>query len=75
MSAPEPLHCAVVATRGRIILRQGPWGCEITLAEYPRLLAMYRALRDRQHGRFAKFYSQPVQALEAIAAKVRECGA
>jgi len=33
---------------------------------------MYRALRDRDKGRFARFYAQPVQALEAIAGKVRE---
>ncbi len=72
MTPPDPLRCAVVAARGRIILRQGPWGHEIAVSEYPRWLAMYRALRDRDRGRFARVYAQPVQALEAIAVKVRE---
>ncbi len=72
MTPPDPFRCAVVAAKGRIILRQGPWGHEITVSDYPRWLAMYRALRDRDKGRFARFYAQPVQALEAIAGKVRE---
>ena len=72
MTPPDPFRCAVVTARGRIIMRQGAWGHEIAVADYPRWLAFFRALRDRDKGRYARFYAQTVEALEAIAAKVRE---
>ena len=75
MTEINQFQCEIAADMAHVAMRHGAWSHTITLADYPRWLAMYRALRDRQQGRFAKFYAQPVQALEAIAAKVKECGA
>lgn len=67
-----PFRCAVVPARDVIIMRSERWRMEIAIDAYPFWLAFYRRMRDRKSGAYARFYAQPVEALEAIEAKVRD---
>ena len=51
----------------RIYLTRDAWSVNISNGELPKLLNMYRGLRDRSGGKFAQHYAQPVAALEAVA--------
>ena len=54
----------------RIYLTCDTWWASIASRELPDWLNMYRALRDRDGGKFAQHYAQPVAALEAVAQEV-----
>ena len=54
----------------RIYLTRGTWSANISRGELPYWLNMYRGLRDRNGGKFAQHYAQPVFALEAVAQKI-----
>lgn len=72
MTAPlAPFRCAVTAA-GQLVMRSDRWRMVVPVSEYGMWLKFYRRMRDRQNGRFARFYAQPVQALEAIESKVKE---
>lgn len=50
-----------------VILVKGRWRLRVPVAEYPTWVNLYRRLRDREGGRFARFYIQSVEAMEAAA--------
>lgn len=72
----------LVRLEGDVIQMGGPrgsttWSDERPVSDLPGLLKLYRGLRDRDHGRFARFHADTVAGLERIAAelKARERGA
>lgn len=54
----------------RIHLTRDTWSANIPNGELPRWLNMYRVLRDRDGGKFAQHYAQPVAALETVAREI-----
>lgn len=50
-----------------VVLIKGRWRARIAVADYPKWVNLYRGLRDRDGGRFARFYIQSVEAMEAAA--------
>jgi hypothetical protein len=53
-----------------VTMRRGAWRQDIKATDLPSWVALYRGLRDRAGGRFAAFYAQPVEALEAAATRL-----
>ena len=43
------------------------WRNKLPVAELPGFIAMYRRLRDRDGGKYARFYAADTAALEAAA--------
>lgn len=59
--------------RGRVRLCTGSWSDTFPVDQLPRWLAFYRRMRDRNRGRYARFYAPTVEALEAVQAEAGKC--
>jgi|GEM_PF-3055193 len=53
-----------------VMLIKGKWRARVSLADFPGWVQMYRGFRDREGGKFAQFYVQSVEAMEATAKKL-----
>lgn len=57
-------------TTGLVTLTIKAWSEAFPVDDLPSKLNLYRGLRDRARGMYASFYSDTVEALEAIAKEV-----
>jgi hypothetical protein len=64
------MRAIVTTDRASVIMSKGLWRTTIPAANIAVWVSLYRNLRDRNGGRFAEFYTQSVEALEAAAAKL-----
>jgi hypothetical protein len=67
MSAP--LRAAVEADGAGLAMTKGDWFQRVPAADLPKWISLYRRLRERDGGKYAQHYAQPVEALEAAARK------
>ncbi len=51
-------------------IRIGAWSGKYPIDALPRQMALYRQLRDRKNGAFAKHYQPTVRALEEFARRI-----
>lgn len=65
----EPLRAAIVANGAVLAMTKGAWWQRVPAADLPKWISLYRRLRDRDGGKHAQHYAQPVEALEAAARK------
>lgn len=50
-----------------VVLIGNQWRNKLPVAELPGFIALYRRLRDRDGGKYARFYAADTAALEAAA--------
>jgi hypothetical protein len=67
-------RAALNRDQSKVIMMQGAWRAEFSTAELPRWIKMYRGLRDRKEGRYARLYAPSVAALERVASKLQVAG-
>ncbi|MDP2047585.1 MAG: hypothetical protein Q8K33_01645 [Cypionkella sp.] len=65
----EPVHFKAIPTLDKsvVIFTSGDWRMRMPVAQLPDWVRLYRRLRDRENGKYSKFYIQPTEALEAAA--------
>ena len=67
MTALSDLRAIPTLDGTAAVLVKAPWRSRIRADQVADYVRLYRRLRDRDGGRFAAFYTQPVRALEALA--------
>lgn len=67
MNEPSQFKAIPTLDKSAVIFASGDWRMRIAVADLPNWVRLYRGLRDRLNGKFAKFYVQPTEALEAAA--------
>lgn len=65
-----PMKAAASPDGDTIIMVRGPWRQKVPAADLAKWITLYRGLRDREGGRFARFYAQPIEVLEALATRL-----
>lgn len=64
-----PLRCGLMDGGAAFVMVKGDWRLKQQIEKLPGFIILYRGLRDRDGGRFAQHYTQPTEALEALAVK------
>ena len=67
MTVWEDLRAIPTLDKSAVVLVKGSWRDRIPAEKLPVYVRLYRDLRDRENGKFARFYEQPTLALEACA--------
>lgn len=65
----DPMRAAVVEGGATLMMARGEWRQRVPADQMPAQIALYRRLRDRDGGKHAQHYAQPVEALENAARK------
>jgi hypothetical protein len=72
MPEPKKTRCVLLADGESFAIRRGDWGQTLPTPQLDAQIALYEALRDREGGKYAKFYSQTVQALQNLKKRIGE---
>lgn len=64
-----PLRCGLMDGGAAFVMVKGDWRLKQPIEKLTGFIRLYRGLRDRDGGKYAVHYTQPTEALEALAVK------